>query len=50
MSILFHSHITSQNQLRNERATPKGSKLTLLGLDAKGIKNLKIRNEYPDIF
>lgn len=50
MSIHFHSCITSQNRLENERATPKDSKITLLGLDAKGNKNRKIRKEHPVIF
>ena len=31
MSIPFHSHITRQNWSKNEQATPKGSKITLLG-------------------
>ena len=50
MSIPFHSRITRQNRSKNERATPKGSKITLLGLDAKGNKNRKIRKEHPEIF
>ena len=29
---------------------PKGSKITLFGLDAKGNKNRKIRNKHPEIF
>ena len=33
------SNITRQNWSKNERATPKGSKIPLLGLDAKGHKN-----------
>ena len=35
---------------RKKQATPKGSKITLLGLDAKGNKNQKIRNKQPEIF
>ena len=49
MSIPFHSRITHQNQSRNERTTPKGSKITLLDLEAKGNKNRNIRNEHPEI-
>ena len=41
MSRPFHSRITRQNWSKNERATPKGSKITLLGLDTKGNKNPK---------
>ena len=41
MSIPFHSRITRQNRSKNEPATPKGSKIPLLGLDAKGHKNPK---------
>ena len=33
MSIPFHSRITRQNRSKNERAMPKGSKITLLGLE-----------------
>ena len=50
MSIPFHNRITCQNRSKNERATPKGSKIPLLGLDAKGYKNRKIRNEHPTSF
>ena len=50
MSRPFHSRITRQNQSKYERATLKVSKITLLGLDAKGNKNRKIRNEHPEIF
>ena len=34
----------------NEQATLKGSRIPLLGLDAKGHKDRKIRNEYPTSF
>ena len=50
MSIPFHSRITRQNWSKNERATPKGSKIPLLGLDTKGHKNRKIRNKHPTSF
>ena len=50
MSIPFHSRITYQNRSKNEQAMPKGSKITLLGLDAKGNKNQKIRNKHPTNF
>ena len=50
MSIPFHSRITYQNRSKNEQAMPKGSKITLLGLDAKGNKNQKIRNNHPTNF
>ena len=50
MSIPFHSRITRQNQSKYERATLKVSKITLLGLDAKGNKNRKIRNKHPTSF
>ena len=46
MSIPFHSRITRQNRSKNERATPKGLKITLLGLDAKGNKNPKRTPRY----
>ena len=49
-SIPFHSCITRQNWSKNEPSMPKGSKITLLGLDAKGNKNRKIRNKHPEIF
>ena len=29
---------------------PKGSKIPLLGLNAKGQKNRKIRNKHPEMF
>ena len=50
MSRPFHSRITRQNRSKNERATPKGSKIPLLGLDAKGHKNRKIQNKHPTSF
>ena len=50
MSRPFHSRITRQNRLKNERATPKGPKIPFLGLDAKGHKNRKIRNSHPTSF
>ena len=50
MSRPFHSRITRQNRSKNERATPKGSKIPFLGLDAKGHENRKIRNEHPTSF
>ena len=50
MSIPFHSRIARQNQSKYECATLKVSKITLLGLDAKGNKNRKIRNEHPTSF
>ena len=51
MSIAFHSRIACiAVSVKNERITPKESKITLLGLDAKGNKNQKIRNKYPEIF
>ena len=50
MSRPFHSRITRQNRSKNERATPKGPKIPFLGLDAKGHKNRKIRNEHPTSF
>ena len=50
MSIPFYSRITRQNRSKNERATPWDSKIPLLGLDAKGHKNRKIRNEHPTSF
>ena len=50
MSRPFHNRITRQNQSKNERATLKGSKIPLLGLDAKEHKNQKIRNEHPTRF
>ena len=50
MSRPFHSRITRQNRLKNERTTPKGPKIPFLGLDAKGHKNLKIRNKHATSF
>ena len=50
MSIPFNSRITRQNRSKNERATPKGSKITLFGLDANGNKNRKIQIEHPTSF
>ena len=47
MSIPFHSRIARQNQSKYECATLKVSKITLLGLDAKGNKNRKFRNKHP---
>ena len=47
MLIAFYSHITSQNWSKNERATPTGSKITPLALDAKGCKNRKKENIHP---
>ena len=41
MSIPFHICITRQNWSKNEQATPKGLRITLLGLHAKGKKILK---------
>ena len=50
MSIPFHSPITHQNWLKNNQTRPKGSKITHLGLDAKGNKNWKIQNKHKGIF
>ena len=49
MSRPFHSRITRQNRPKNERVTPKGSKIRPFGLDAKRTENRKIRNEHPEI-
>ena len=38
MSIPFHSRITRQNWSKDMEAMPKGSKITLLGLDPKETK------------
>ena len=35
---------------KNEQPTPKGSKIKLLSLDAKGNKNRKIWNKHPKTF
>ena len=41
MPIPFPGRITRQNRSKNDRATPKVSKITLMGLDAKGKKTQK---------
>ena len=50
MSVALHNCITHRNWQKNEQATLKSSKIMLLGLDAKGNKNQKIRNKHPTNF